>query len=66
MTNDTVLLADSPEVLQHLMDRFASVCEIYGMRLNITKTKLMIISENPNSNEQFNTKEEVLEGIQNF
>lgn len=50
--DDTLLLADNPEGLQNLIDRVAAVREIFEMRLT-TKTKVMIIGQYHNANEQF-------------
>jgi len=44
--NDTVLIADSAEGLQELIDRVVEVCDIYGMRLNCKKTKILIVGKN--------------------
>ena len=43
--DDTVLIADTAEGLQRLIDRVTEVCEIYNMRLNTNKTKVMIVSK---------------------
>lgn len=64
--DDSVLPADSPEGLQRLIDRVASVCEICGMKLNIKKTKKMTVSKNRNDVDQFNIEEDIFERAQNF
>ena len=64
--DDTVLLADSPEALQRLIDRIEVASRQYSMRLNIGKTKIMIISKNQNINHQFLLNNEVLTRVQNF
>lgn len=39
--DDTILLTDTDEGLQRLIKKVTSVSEIYNMRLNINKTKVM-------------------------
>lgn len=51
--DDTVLLADTSEGLQRLIEKVAEICENYNMRLNTNKTKVMIISKANPPNGQF-------------
>jgi Reverse transcriptase (RNA-dependent DNA polymerase) len=44
--DDTVLLADSAEGLQRLIDRVVSACDNFGMKLNCKKTQILVISKN--------------------
>lgn len=44
--DDTVLLTDSLEDLQHRLDPFIEVAEEYGVKLNTNKTKYMVITKN--------------------
>jgi len=60
--DDTVLIADSAEGLQELIDRVAEACDIYGMRLNCKKTKILIVSKNNEAQyHQFRANNESLE-----
>lgn len=43
--DDTVLIADTAEGLQRLIDRVTEVCALYNMHLNTNKTKVMIVSK---------------------
>lgn len=43
--DDTVLMANSIEDLQSVLDRVVHSCEQFGLKLNITKTKFMIVSK---------------------
>lgn len=43
--DDTVILADSMNKLQHLMDKVNTACKDKGLKMNISKTKFMIISK---------------------
>ncbi|KAI5754908.1 hypothetical protein M8J77_012531 [Diaphorina citri] len=43
--DDTVLFASSMEDLQKLVNKITSKCEAYGLRLNTSKTKYMIITK---------------------
>jgi hypothetical protein len=44
--NDTVIFADSLNSLQQLINKVNEVSERFGLQVNITKTKFMIISKN--------------------
>ena len=44
--DDTVLLADSEENLQNMMDKVNEVGQLYNMKMNAKKTKAMAISRN--------------------
>uniref|UniRef100_A0A8D8UNP4 Craniofacial development protein 2 n=1 Tax=Cacopsylla melanoneura TaxID=428564 RepID=A0A8D8UNP4_9HEMI len=44
--DDTVLLANTMEELQNLLNEVTEVCDKYGLRLNTAKTKFMIVSKN--------------------
>uniref|UniRef100_A0A8D8L8K4 Craniofacial development protein 2 n=1 Tax=Cacopsylla melanoneura TaxID=428564 RepID=A0A8D8L8K4_9HEMI len=46
--DDTVLLSNSIEELQILVDKITSVCDKYGLKLNTSKTKFMIVSKKKN------------------
>ena len=46
--DDTVLLADSEENLQNMMNKVNEVGKFYNMKMNAKKTKALIISENEN------------------
>jgi len=42
--DDTALIADDPEKLQDIINKVNSVSEEYGLRMNIKKTKTMVIT----------------------
>ena len=42
--DDTVLLAESPDDLQTSLNRMQEYCTLYDLKLNISKTKVMIFS----------------------
>ena len=46
--DDTVLLADSDENLQNMMNKVNEVGKLYDMKVNAKKTKAMVISRNEN------------------
>lgn len=43
--DDTVLIADSEEKLQRLVDKLVESCERKGLRININKTEVMGITK---------------------
>ena len=45
-TDDTAIIASSLEDLQSLLQRVSEVSEDFGLKLNISKTKRMLISKN--------------------
>jgi len=42
--DDTVLMAESPEELQMLLDAFDDYCTIWKLKVNVDQTKIMIFS----------------------
>ena len=42
--DDAVLVANSRKKLQKMLDKLNIACKIYGMALNVKKTKVMIVS----------------------
>lgn len=55
--DDTVIIADTAEGLQKLIDRVGTACNKYGMKINCKKTHTLIVSKNAigNGNLQFTT-----------
>ncbi|VEN57771.1 unnamed protein product [Callosobruchus maculatus] len=45
--DDTAIIADSPEALQRLLNQLTAVGDRYGLKINTTKTKILIISKTP-------------------
>lgn len=45
--NDIVLVANTQDELQHLLNSVVAKCNEYGLQLNIKKTKYMVVSKNP-------------------
>ena len=43
--DDTVLIADSKEKLQEMVNRMCEICRRYSMELNAKKTKIMHVTE---------------------
>ena len=42
--DDAVLVANSGKKLQKMLDKLNIACKVYGMALNVKKTKVMIVS----------------------
>lgn len=61
--DDTVIMSGSEEGLQRLVNRIVTVCEEYGMKLNVSKTKTMVISKNPNANVEITINGNTLERV---
>ena len=47
--DDTVIMANNIDELQILMDKISSACEDFGLKINVQKTKFMIISRSTNT-----------------
>ena len=45
--DDTAVIADSPQALQRLLNQLTAVGDRYGLKINTTKTKILIISKTP-------------------
>ena len=48
--DDTLIFADNLSDLQHLIDQIVKISDSYGLRINKTKTELMIISKGKKTN----------------
>ena len=64
--DDTVIFADSIDGLQHLMSNLEDCSECYGLDMNISKTKLMIISKNNIQNCHITIKGKYLERVKRY
>src|SRR3989441_829032 len=42
--DDAVLMADKRKKIQKMIDRLNKTCKVYGMEINVTKTKVMIMN----------------------
>jgi len=43
-TDDAVLVAETRKALQRMMDKLNESCKVYGMAINVKKTKVMVVS----------------------
>ena len=64
--DDTVIIADSPEGLQRLIDSILTSGDAMGLRINISKTKIMQISRNQNNNFNINIYGSPIEQVTKF
>ena len=46
-SDGTIILAESEQQLQHMIDKLDATCEQYGMAMNAKKTKTMIVEKTP-------------------
>lgn len=46
--DDTVIIGSSAEGLQRLLNKSSTFCEQYALKMNIKKTKYMVITKKPN------------------
>ena len=64
--DDQAVLASSKEGLQRLMDGLNSAAEDYGMRVNVKKTKTMVISKTGNKKVDITIGQHRVEQVQQF
>lgn len=61
--DDTVLISDSANGLQALIDRVVEACGRYNMKLNCKKTKILVVSKSDEIQHQFIANNETLETV---
>lgn len=64
--DDTVILAESLEDLQTLVDSVNNECQRMGININTDKTKLMIITKTPTNNDRLTINDHVMERVERF
>ena len=64
--DDTVIIAESQEQLQSILDNVTTISEEYNMKLNVKKTKVMVIERNPSTSCVVTVNGEELEQIQSY
>ena len=45
--DETIILAESEQQVQHMIDKLDATCKQYGMAMNAKKTKTMIVEKTP-------------------
>ena len=65
--DDTVIFAESPEELQNALNAFSDYCDLWKLTVNVSKTKVLIISHGrPNSSQSFYFKNIKLEIVSEY
>lgn len=64
--DDTVILAGTHEDLQTLINRMVTVSEEYGLSLNISKTKYMLITKTTQDNRKIYVKNQPIERVRQY
>ena len=54
--DDTIILAESEQQLQHMIDQLDATCEQYGMAMSAKKTKTMIVEKTHDKQCEVNVK----------
>ena len=54
--DDTIILAESEQQLQHMIDKLDATWEQYGMAMNAKKIKTMIVEKTPEKQCEVNVK----------
>ena len=64
--DDTIILAESEQQLQHMIDKLDATCEHYGMAMNAKKTKTMIVEKTPEKQCEVNVKGQRLTQVKQY
>ena len=64
--DDTIILAESEQQLQHMIDKLDATCEQYGMAMNAKKTKTMIVEKTPEKQCEVNVKGQRLTQVKQY
>ena len=64
--DDTIILAESEQQLQHMIDKLDATCEQYGMAVNPKKTKTVIVEKTPEKQCEVNVKGERLTQVKQY
>ena len=66
--DDTAILSETPEGLQATLDKLYEYCNKWGLKLNTTKTKVMVFRKRGRlrQHEQWSYNDESLEIVDNF
>ena len=66
--DETVLLSESANDLQHALDVFSDYCDVWKLHVNTTKTKVLIFSKGRVKKELFTYmyKKSVSENVKDF
>ena len=63
--DDMALLAENERMLKNMLMELNDRCEDYGMKINITKTKAMVIGRKPNTID-IRSEDEFVEQVDSF
>ena len=64
--DDTIILAESEQQLQGMIDKPDATCEQYGMAMNAKKTKTMIVEKTPEKQCEVNVKRQRLTQVKQY
>ena len=64
--DDTVILAETPDYLQIALNEFCLYCEQWKLNVNISKTKILVLSKCPMLKKEFLFNNIVLENVKEF
>ena len=64
--DDTIILAESEQQLQHMIDTLDATSEQYGMAMNAKKTKTMIVEKSPEKQCEENVKGQRLTQVKQY
>ena len=64
--DDGVLFSQSPQTLQSMLNDVHLYCETWGLRLNVTKTKIMIFEKGRHTAYNFHINNQLIEIVSSF
>jgi hypothetical protein len=66
LPDDTALFANTPDALQSMLNYLNSYCQAWNLKVNTTKTKIMIFEQGRHSTFNFIFNGQTLEVVKSF
>ena len=64
--DNTIILAESEQQLQHMIDKLDATCVQYSMAMNARKTQTMIVENKPEKQCEVNVKGQLLTRVKQY
>ena len=64
--DDGILFSQNPQTLQSMLNDVQLYCETWGLRLNVTKTKIMIFEKGRHTTYNFDINNQLIEIVSSF
>ena len=64
--DDTVIMAESADELQHALSEFQIYCSYWKLKVNVDKTKILVFSKGPMLKTKFYYNNQIVENVKEF